>query len=147
MTEETSGQEFDRRGLSDEMRAMLDQSTREYVGWNPEDMPQFVGTLADMTPDCDCGGYGPHNILFIDLPNGDGVAVHVFHTTLRSQIEPKLKQGRLGIGDLIAISHLGTKASSVKGHNDMNMYRVVTKPQMPKVRYSPTGEEVEYDNR
>jgi len=132
--------------MSDEMRAMLEQSTREYAGWNPEDMPQLVGTLADITTECDCGGYGNHPILFIDLPNGDGVAVHVFHTTLRSQIVPKLTQGRLGIGDLIAISHLGTKQSSVKGHNDMNMYRVVTKPKPPAVRYAPTGE-IEYDNR
>jgi len=138
--------EIDRSGLSDEMRSMLDQSTREYVGWNPEEMPQFVGTLADVTPDCDCGGYGPHNILFVDLPNGDGVAVHVFHTTLRSQIEPKLKERRLVIGDLIAISHLGTKPSSVKGHNDMNMYRAVIKQKPPVARYSPIGE-VEYDNR
>jgi hypothetical protein len=137
---------FNRRGLSDEMRDMLDQSTREYVGWNPEDMPQFVGTVADIVPDCDCGGYGPHTILMVDLPNGAGVAVHAFHTTLRSQIEPKIKQHRLGVGDLIAISHLGTKQSSVKGHNDMNMYRVVTKPQAPPVRYYPTGEP-EYDNR
>src|SRR5215831_16039448 len=132
--------------LSEEMRAMLAQTEREYVGWDPSVMPTFVGTLADFTPDCDCGGYGPHYILFVDLPDGNGVAVHVFHTTLRSQIEPKLKQGRLGIGDLIAISHLGTKQSSVKGHNDMNMYRVVTKPKPPVVRYAPTGE-IEYDNR
>jgi len=125
---------------------MLDQSETNYVGWNPEDMPQFVGTLSDIAEDCDCGGYGSHKILFVDLPNGAGVAVHVFHTTLRSQIEPKLKAGRLGIGDLIAISHLGTQESRVKGHNDMNMYRVVTRPQQPKTRYLPTGE-VEYDNR
>jgi len=146
VTEGSTAQPFDRRGLSDEMRQMLDQSERNYDGWDPMEMPQLVGTLADIVPDCDCGGYGPHTILNIDLPDGSGVAVHAFHTTLRSQIEPKIKQGRLGIGDLIAISHLGTKASSVKGHNDMNMYRVVTKPQQPKVRYMPTGE-MEYDNR
>ena len=146
MTEGSSAQEFDRRGLSDEMRDMLDASTREYVGWNPEDMPQFVGTVSDIIPECDCGGYGSHPIVQVDLPNGEGVAVHVFHTTLRSQIEPKIKSGRLGVGDLIAVSHLGTKASSVKVHNDMNMYRVVTRPQPPKVRYTSTGEP-EYDNR
>jgi len=146
VTEGSSAQEFDRRGLSDEMRDMLDASTREYVGWNPEDMPQFVGTVSDIIPECDCGGYGSHPIVQVDLPNGEGVAVHVFHTTLRSQIEPKIKSGRLGVGDLIAVSHLGTKASSVKVHNDMNMYRVVTRPQPPKVRYTSTGEP-EYDNR
>jgi hypothetical protein len=123
------------------MKAMLAQSEREYVGWNPEEMPQLVGTLVDITPDCECGGYGPHSILFIDLPDGDGIAVHAFHTTLRSQIEPKLKSGRLNVGDLIAISHLGTKQSSVKGHNDMNMYRVVTRQR----RFTSNGD-LTYDN-
>ena len=147
MTDEVEqGQQYPRKGLSQEMRDMLDASTRSYEGWNPEEMPQFVGTLEDIIPDCDCGGYGTHYILQIDLPDGNGVAVHVFHTTLQSQIVPKIKSGRLGIGDLIAISHLGTKASSVKGHNDMNMYRVVTRPQPPKQQFAPTGE-VEYDNR
>lgn len=137
----STGGPVDRRGLSEEMREMLDQSEREYVGWNPELTPQIVGTVADITPDCDCGGYGNHNILFIDTPQNDGIAVHVFHTTLRSQIEPKIKQGRLGIGDLIAISHLGTKPSAVKGHGDMNMYRVVVRPKPPTTRYTPDGEE------
>lgn len=142
--EERSGMPMDRRGLSDEMREMLDQSERNYEGWNPEERPQLVGTVADITPDCDCGGYGTHPILFIDLPNGDGVAVHTFHTTLRSQVEPKIKQGRLGVGDLIAISHLGTKQSAVKGHADMNMYRVVVR-QKPPVggQFWSTGERVQ----
>jgi hypothetical protein len=132
--------EIDRRGLSDEMRQMLDQSERNYEGWNPELTPQVVGTIADITPDCDCGGFGPHNIIFIDLPNGDGLAVHCFHTTLRSQVDTKIKQGRISAGDLIAISHLGTRVSQVKGHADMNMYRVITKQKMPDVRYTSTGE-------
>lgn len=140
MTESTSGQPVDRRGLSDEMREMLDQSEREYVGWNPAEQPQIIGTVADIIPDCDCGGYGPHTILSIDTPQGEGVAVHAFHTTLRSQIEPRIKQGRLGVGDLIAISHLGTKPSAVKGHGDMNMYRVVVRPKPPTIRYTSEGE-------
>lgn len=133
--------ETDTSGLSDEMREMLAQSTRDYIGWNPEEQPQIVGTVADIVPGCDCGGFGPHTILMIDEPNGNGVAVHAFHTTLRSQVEPKLKERRLNIGDLIAISHLGTKQSSVKGHNDMNMYRVVIRQQAPKVRYDQYGVE------
>ena len=134
---------IDRRGLSDEMREMLDQSEREYVGWNPEETPQIIGTVTDVTPDCDCGGYGNHNILFIDTPKGDGIAVHVFHTTLRSQIDTRIKQGRLGTGDLIAISYLGTKPSAVKGHADMNTYRVVIRQKAPPVRFTASGEEWE----
>lgn len=134
--------EIDKSSLSAEMREMLAASEREYVGWNPEMQPQIVGTVSDITPDCDCGGYGTHNILFIDTPDGNGVAVHAFHTTLRSQIDPRIKQGRLSPGDLIAISHLGTKVSAVKGHADMNMYRVVVRPKMPAVRYNEYGEEV-----
>jgi len=139
-TEGSSAQPFSRRGLSDEMKEMLAASEREYVGWNPEEMPQLVGTVADITPDCDCGGYGGHNIIFVDLPDGEGIAVHAFHTTLRSQIDPKIRSGRLGVGDLIAISHLGTKQSSVKGHNDMNMYRVVVRQKPPAVQYTSSGD-------
>lgn len=140
MSEDRSGMPVDRRGLSDEMREMLDQSERNYEGWNPDERPQIIGTVADITPDCDCGGFGTHNILFVDTPDGDGVAVHVFHSTLRSQIDQKIKSGRLGVGDLIAISHLGTKPSTVKGHADMNMYRVVVRQKPPTVQYLPTGE-------
>lgn len=140
--ESSSGAPLDRRGLSEEMREMLDQSEREYVGWNPEETPQVVGTIADISPDCDCGGFGPHNIIFVDTPKGDGIAIHCFHTTLRSQVDARIKQGRLSAGDLIAISHLGTKVSAVKGHADMNMYRVVIRPKMPAVRYNTYGEEV-----
>jgi|SRR5215469_6118402 len=136
----TDGQPYDRTGLSDEMQAMLEQSEREYVGWDPEVQPQIIGTVSDIVPDCDCGGYGTHYILSIDTPKGEGINVHVFHTTLRSQVEPRIKQGRLGVGDLIAISHLGSKPSAVKGHADMNMYRVVVHQKPPTTQYLPTGE-------
>jgi len=132
----------DRSTLPDEMRQMLEQSEQEYVGWNPETQPQIVGTISDISPDCDCGGYGPHNILFVDTPQGTGIAVHVFHTTLRTQVEPRIKQGRLAAGDLIAITHFGTKQSQVKGHADMNMYRVVVHQKGPAIRYTQTGEQV-----
>jgi hypothetical protein len=141
MSDTPSGGPVDRRGLSDEMREMLDQSEREYVGWNPEESPQIIGTISDISPDCDCGGYGSHNIIFIDTPRGEGIAVHAFHTTLRSQIDPRIRTGRLGVGDLIAISHLGTKQSGVKGHADMNMYRVVVRQKQPALRFTQDGEE------
>jgi hypothetical protein len=128
--------------LSEEMRAMLAATEREYVGWDPEVMPTFVGTVADIVPDCDCGGYGGHYIISVDLPDGNGLAMHCFHTTLRSQIEPKIKTSRLGVGDLIAVSHKGTKDSAVKGHNAMNMYSVVVRQKPPVTRWTADGEEV-----
>ena len=144
-TEGSSAQPVDRRGLSDEMREMLDQSEREYVGWNPAEHPQIIGTVADITPGCDCGGYGQHTILSIDTPDGEGIAVHAFHTTLRNQIEPKIRQGRLGVGDLIAISHLGTKPSNTKGHADMNQYRVVIRQKPPAQQFTQSGDPFERD--
>jgi len=128
--------------LNDEMRELLAQTEREYVGWDPETLPTFVGTVADIIPDCDCGGYGGHYILSIDLPDGNGLAMHCFHTTLRSQIEPKIKSSRLGVGDLIAVSHKGTKDSAVKGHNAMNMYSVAVRQKPPATRFSSEGFEV-----
>lgn len=118
-------QEIDRSQLPAEFREMLDQSETEYIGWNPEERPQVVGTVADIQVGCDCGGYGAHNIIFVDSPVGESVAVHTFHTTLRSQTDERIRMGKLAAGDLIAISYLGTKESRVKGHAPSNMYRVV----------------------
>ena len=128
--------------LSQEMRDMLAATEREYVGWDPDTMPTFVGSVADIVPGCDCGGYGEHYIISVDLPDGNGLAMHCFHTTLRSQIEPKIKSSRLGIGDLIAVSHKGQKDSSVKGHAPMNMYSVVIRPKPPTKQFFSDGTEV-----
>jgi hypothetical protein len=119
--------EINRDSLSDELKAMLDQSEREYVGWNPEERPQVAGTVAEITPGCDCGGYGAHYIVFIDSPEGEGVAVHCFHTTLRSQIDERIRLGGLVAGDLIVIAYAGKTPSKVKGHGDINNYRVVVR--------------------
>lgn len=126
--------EIDKSALPEEFREMLDQSEKEYVGWNPEERPQVVGTIADIQSNCDCGGYGGHNILFIDSPVGESVAVHCFHTILRSQTEDRIRTGRIASGDLIAISYLGTRPSKVKGHADQNDYRVVIRQKgiLPK---------------
>lgn len=118
-------QEIDRSQLPQELRDMLDQSEAEYVGWNPDERPQLAGTVADIQSNCDCGGYGPHYILFIDSAAGDNAAVHVFHTTLRSQLEDRIRIGKVAAGDLIVISYLGKQPSKVKGHADVNNYRVV----------------------
>lgn len=127
-----------------ELDDMLAQTERDYVGWNPEDMPTVAGIVADIATDCDCGGYGVHNIIFIDLPDGNGVAVHAFHTTLRSQTAGKIKSGQLSQGDLIAIAYRGTAPSKVKGHADINNYRVVIRRKMPSTRFTADG--VEYEN-
>ena len=118
-------QEIDRSQLPPELREMLDQTEKEYIGWNPEERPQIAGTVADIQHGCDCGGYGAHNIVFIDSPIGESVAVHCFHTTLRSQMEDRIRLGKLVAGDLIAISYLGKSPSKVKGHADTTNYRVV----------------------
>lgn len=127
-------QEIDRSQLPQELQEMLDQSEQEYVGWNPDERPQVAGTVADIQPNCDCGGYGPHNILFIDQPVGDSVAVHCFHTTLRSQTDERIRTGKIAAGDLIVISYLGRTPSKVKGHGDQYNYRVVVhqKGVLPK---------------
>ena len=119
--------EIDKDQLPEEFRQMLEQSEKEYLGWNPDEQPQVIGTIADIQTNCDCGGYGAHNILFIDSPVGNSVAVHCFHTILRSQVDDRIRLGKISAGDLIAISYLGTKPSKVKGHADQNDYRVVVR--------------------
>jgi hypothetical protein len=129
--------------LSDEMRAMLAATEREYIGWDPAVLPTFVGTVADIIPDCDCGGFGTHYIISVDLPDGNGLNMHCFHATLRSQIEPKIKSSRLGVGDLIAVAHKGEKDSTVKGHAPMNMYSVVVRQKPPATQFFSDGRPVE----
>lgn len=128
----------------DALSEMLAQTQRDYVGWDPDEKPQVAGEVSDIVNDCDCGGFGPHNIVFIDEPDGDGTAVHCFHTTLRSQVDGKIKSGRLSVGDLIAINYRGTQPSKTKGHADINLYRVVIRQHKPAVRFGPDG--VEYDS-
>jgi hypothetical protein len=125
---------IDRSALPPELAEMLDQSERDYVGWNPEVQATVAGTVADITPNCDCGGYGGHYLLFIDEPGGNGTAVHCFHTTLRNQIEPRIETGKLRAGDLIVVSYTGKQASKTKGHADMATYRVVIRQKgiLPK---------------
>lgn len=127
-------QEIDKTALPPELREMLNQSETDYVGWNPDERPQVAGTVADIQTNCDCGGYGPHNIIFIDSPVGESVAVHCFHTTLRSQVDDRIRMNKIMAGDLIAISYLGTKESRVKGHAASNQYRVVVRQKgvLPK---------------
>lgn len=129
----------------DVLREMMAQTERDYIGWNPEEKAQVAGIVADIATDCDCGGFGTHNIIFIDEGNGDGTAVHCFHTTLRSQVDNKIKMGRLAAGDLIAIAYRGTQQSKTKGHADINLYRVVIRPRKPAVQFGADG--VEYDDR
>lgn len=124
-------QEIDKSALPAELREMLEQSEKDFIGWNPEERPQVIGTVADIQTNCDCGGYGPHNIIFIDSPVGEAVAVHCFHTILRSQVDDRIRSGKISSGDLIAISYLGTKPSKVKGHADQNDYRVVVRQKGP----------------
>lgn len=127
--------EIDRSSLTPELAEMLDQSERDYVGWNPDERPQVAGTVADIQPGCDCGGYGPHYIVFVDQPNGEGVGIHVFHTVLRSQLENKIKAGNVRQGDLIVIAFTGKTPAKVKGHGDQYNYRVVVRQKgiVPKV--------------
>ena len=130
----------------DILAEMLGQTERDYVGWNPDEKPQVAGIVADIATDCDCGGFGTHNIIFIDEGDGEnGTAVHCFHTTLRSQVDSKIRTGKLAAGDLIAIAYRGTQASKTKGHADINVYRVVIRPRTPAVQFGADG--VEYDDR
>jgi hypothetical protein len=123
----TGPQELDRSALNPELAEMLEQSERDYEGWNPDIQRQVAGTVADISPDCACGGYGGHYILFIDQPDGSGLAVHCFHTTLRSQIDGKISKGGLRQGDLVVIAYNGRTPSKVKGHGDQYNYRVVVR--------------------
>lgn len=130
--DENSRTTSDKESASSQLLRMMKKGEKGYIGWNPEDDPVAMGTVAGITPNCECGDFGPHYIVEIDRPSGINTAVHCFHTVLRSQVERRItaEPSALNIGDLIVISYLGTKAARKQGYSDQNEYTVVVeKPE------------------
>ena len=129
-TEESVLQHKDKEMASNQLLRMMNKGKKGYQGWNPEDDPQIGGFVAGIIPGCNCGEFGPHNIVEIDTPADRGIAVHAFHTVLKSQIDRILENDALHVGDMIVITYLGTKASRKAGYSDQNEYTVVVeKPE------------------
>jgi hypothetical protein len=122
----------DQDTATSQLLRMMKKGQKGYVGWNPEDDPVAAGIVAGISPNCNCGDFGPHYIIEIDRPSGINTAVHCFHTVLKSQVERRLEAETpaINVGDLIVITYLGTKASRKAGHSDQNDYTVVVeKPE------------------
>jgi hypothetical protein len=122
----------DRESASAQLLRMMKKGEKGYIGWNPDDDPVVGGFVAGITPNCNCGEFGPHYIVEVDRPSGINTAVHCFHTVLKSQIERRIEADptALNVGDLIVITYLGTKAARKQGYSDQNEYTVVVeKPE------------------
>lgn len=133
MADQTGQQDFldhdpadlDWQNADPELKRLLDQVDLDVVGWLPKPGDKIYGTVSDLTTGT--SDYGEYPLIIISTPSGRLVGVHAFHQVLRNEIEKKIEQGRLNIGDQIAVAYKG-EGEAKGGNSAPHMYRVAIKP-------------------
>jgi hypothetical protein len=98
---------------------MTDTTTQsDYpTGWKPDPGASITGQVIDIaTGD---GGYGVYPIVTLRTEQGDEIAIHAFHTVLRTE----LARRRPKIGDTVGITYHGKRANA-SGKGEYHSYRV-----------------------
>lgn len=85
-------------------------------GWRPEPGDVIAGRIVDM--DMANSNYGAYPVLTIQPQNGDEIAIHCFHNTLRG----KLEQIQPQLGDSIQVKYVGLIERD--GAQPYHLYRV-----------------------
>lgn len=103
-------------------RSLEDRLNQEFApGWRPDAGEQLVGTIVEISSGR--GDYGEYPLLVVEKADGTGdVAVHAFHTVLKSELAAK----RPSEGDRIGIKYLGIPAGK-----KYESYRVVLERKTP----------------
>lgn len=103
-------------------RTLEDRLNQEAApGWRPEPGEQLVGTIVEISSAT--GDFGEYPLLVVEKTDGTGdVAVHCFHTVLKSEVAAK----RPSEGDKIGIKYLGIPTGK-----KYESYRVVLDRQTP----------------
>lgn len=110
----------------------LDRGTAP--GWKPEVGDSIVGTIVDIDERDSAYGEGTYPVLTIRRDDdGEEVAVHCFHSVLKSEIARKRPQ----VNDAIGIRYLGIPAGK-----KYEMYRVVWEKAM-QLEYERMGAEAQ----
>lgn len=94
--------------------SMNDRLDQEVTAWRPEPGDKIYGKVVDISENQ--GEYEPYPLLEIETADGAMVAVHAFHTVLKSELAKK----RPSPGDSIGIKYLGKTAGK-----DYEGYRVI----------------------
>lgn len=116
--------------IDPELKALLEQVDRPVVPWNPRGNPEIGakvgGKVVDITR-VENTEYQPYTLLIIETPDEILVGVHCFHTVLKKEIERRIGDHALNVGDTIAIAYHG-HGEAKHGNNAPEMYRVAIKP-------------------
>jgi hypothetical protein len=92
----------------------------DFEGWQPEPGDKIMGVVITVTESSE-GDYGTYPVVSIVTPTLDAVALHCFHSVLRSAIERNNPQP----GDTIAIKYKGTKEGKGVGGQGYEDYNVI----------------------
>lgn len=104
---------------------LLSQVDKTIDGWRPEPGQKLAGKVADLG--MGTSEYGEYPLVTVETSSGKLIGVHCFHQVLRNEIDRKIAQGRLQIGDEIAFKYFG-EGEAKGGNNAPNMYRVAVRP-------------------
>lgn len=98
-------------------------------GWKPEAGDRVIGEIVSISqaPGTD---WGPYPLIEVETDDGEAVAVHAFHTVLRTEIE-RLAPSE---GDRIGIKFLGKKQGSKQEYEG---YTVVLERKTPRTADTP----------
>ena len=102
------------------MHDLTSQFEKQYApGWRPAIHESVQGTIIELA---ERAGYDdkPYPIVVLRKDSGDEVALHAFHTVLRS----KLAEVEAAVGDRLAVRYEGRIKSKTAGHKPYHGYSV-----------------------
>ena len=105
----------------DDILSALDRPAAQ--GWKPVPGDTLSGRIVDIYTSGP-GEYGEYPILEVANSNGEVIAVHCFHTTMKSAVERRQPK----VGDRIGVRYEGRKTSGGFGDKGYESYRVVVMP-------------------
>lgn len=111
----------DREYMTQEQRDMLDDAQRNAVGWNPEVEPEIVGEVVDISEGE--SEYGTYPLVTIKTASGRDVSIHCFHTILKRDIQRRIDNNGLKVGDMLAVVYKG-RGVATGGRNAPALYNV-----------------------
>lgn len=109
------------KAASESERSMLDRLQQESAeGWNPSDGDTLMGVIKSIKAS-QPNEYGIYPIVTVETDDGNIVAVHCFHTILRTRLLEK----RPAPGERIAIRYIGERQTKRDDDRSYHNYAVV----------------------
>ncbi len=90
----------------------------DFTGWSPDPGAKVSGTVVSKSESSE-GDWGTYTILNVITDDGEGVAIHCFHTLLRGLADSA------EAGDRVGVKYKGTHPSKVEGRSPYADYNVI----------------------